>query len=70
MKYDAKDFPLPLGALGGRGMLAASEPGEGAPPEATCNTGANESDLPASPPPPPPEHIRTNESLFIPKDNY
>ena len=39
MKYDVNDhFPLPLGALGGRGKLAASEPGEGAPPKATGNT--------------------------------
>ena len=66
MEYDVPEhYPLPLGALEGRGMLAASEPGEGAPPEATYNSEANESDLPA-PAPPPQEHSRT----IVPKENY
>ena len=60
MEYDLKEQnPLPLGALRGRGRLAASEPGEGAPHEAICNSDANESDLPA-PAPPSLEHFRTD----------
>ena len=56
MEYDLHEhFPLPLR---GRGMLAASEPGEGALPEATYNSEANEGDLPASAPPSL-EHFRT-----------
>ena len=54
MEYDLNEhFLLPLRALRGRGMLAASEPGEGAPPEVADNSEANESDLPASKPPSP-----------------